>query len=103
MKLSTILKWVTGVCEALLAIPIAGGLFIVSSGWAPLMTMFILHLITLVIAVKDNRAYVGSVFGLVTNVLGWIPVIGWILHTITAVILLIDAGRSTALDKKAAE
>ncbi|WP_226584908.1 hypothetical protein [Halobacillus litoralis] len=101
MKISTLLKWVTGGCEAFLAIPIAGGIFIFSSGWNALMFMFIFHLITLVVSVKENRSYIGSILGLITSVVGWIPLVGWIMHTITAIVLLIDAGRTTSMDKKA--
>lgn len=101
MKFSTILKWLTGGCEAFLAIPLAGGLFIFSSGWSALLFMFVFHLITLVVSVKDKRTYVGSVLGMITSAIGAIPVVGWIMHTITAIILLIDAGRSTRLEKKA--
>ncbi|MGP4060787.1 hypothetical protein [Halobacillus litoralis] len=101
MKFSTILKWLTGGCEAFLAIPLAGGLFIFSSGWSALLFMFVFHLITLVVSVKDKRTYVGSVLGMITSAIGAIPVVGWIMHTITAIILLIDAGRSTRVEKKA--
>ncbi|MBN8235961.1 hypothetical protein JF544_11910 [Halobacillus kuroshimensis] len=101
MKLSTILKWVTGGCEALLAIPFIGGLFVVGSGWNALLFMFVAHLITLIFAVRDNRTYAGSVLGMITSALAWIPVLGWILHSVTAIFLLIDAGRATSLDKKA--
>lgn len=100
MKISTILKWLTGGCEAFLAIPIAGGLFIFSSGWSALLFMFIFHLITLILSIKDKRTYAGSVLGLITSAIGAIPIIGWIMHTITAIILLIDAGRATKLDQK---
>ncbi|SEA17914.1 hypothetical protein SAMN05421743_103103 [Thalassobacillus cyri] len=89
--ISTTLKWVTGILEGLLAIPIAGGLFILGSGWQPLMFMFVLHLITLIFSVKDSRFSAGSVLGLITSVVGIIPGIGWLMHTITAIVLVIDA------------
>ncbi|MCA0971941.1 hypothetical protein LCM20_15145 [Halobacillus litoralis] len=101
MKLSTILKWITGICEALLAIPVAGGLFVLSSGWGPLLFMFIIHAITLVLSIRDNRSFAGSILGLITSVIAVIPILGWIMHTVTAIVLLIDGGRSTRLDKTA--
>ncbi|CDQ20478.1 hypothetical protein SAMN05192559_105260 [Halobacillus karajensis] len=101
MKISTLLKWVTGGCEAFLAIPIAGGAFIFSNAWFPLLFMFIFHLITLVVSAKEKRSYAGSILGMITSAIGAIPIIGWIMHTITAIVLLIDAGRSTRLDNKA--
>lgn len=100
MKLSTLLKWITGGCEAFLAIPILGGAFIFGSGWTVLMFMFVVHLVTLVFSIRENRSYIGSVFGLVTSVIGLIPFIGWLLHTITAIILLVDAAGATRTDKR---
>ncbi|WP_028784876.1 hypothetical protein [Thalassobacillus devorans] len=99
--ISTTLKWVTGILEGLLAIPIAGGLFILGSGWQPLIFMFVLHLITLIFSVKDNRFSVGSVLGLITSVVGIIPGIGWLMHTITAIVLIIDASISSKAMNKA--
>ncbi|MBX0359245.1 hypothetical protein [Halobacillus sp. Nhm2S1] len=100
MKLSTLLKWLTGGCEAFLAIPIAGGAFIFSNAWLPLLFMFVFHLITLVVSAKDKRSYVGSILGMITSAIGAIPFIGWVMHTVTAIVLLIDAGRATSLDNK---
>ncbi|ARI78387.1 hypothetical protein [Halobacillus mangrovi] len=99
MKISTWLKWITGICEAFLAIPIAGGAFILSTGWQALILMFIFHLVALVFSVKENRSFAGSVLGLITNAIGALPFVGWIMHTITAIVLLVDAGVSTRTDK----
>ncbi|MBA2176430.1 hypothetical protein H0266_16145 [Halobacillus locisalis] len=101
MKLSTLLKWITGVCEALLAIPLAGGLFVLSGGWGALLFMFVAHLITLIVAINDNRTYGGNILGMITSAVAVIPIVGWIMHTVTAIVLLIDAGRSTRKDKTA--
>lgn len=100
MKLSTILKWLTGGCEAFLAIPIAGGAFIFSNAWLPLLFMFAFHLITLVVSAREKRSYVGSILGIITSAIGAIPIIGWVMHTVTAIVLLLDAGRSTKLDNQ---
>ncbi|SIS48962.1 hypothetical protein [Salimicrobium flavidum] len=96
MSATTLLKWITGICEALLAIPIAGGAFILSGGWQPLLFMFVFHLIVLIISVKQSEFSSGSVVGMIANAVGIIPIIGWIMHTITAIILIVDAGMSTA-------
>ncbi|MFZ0368499.1 MAG: hypothetical protein WAM07_02735 [Halobacillus sp.] len=101
MKPSTLLKWITGACEAFLAIPIAGGAFVLGNGWAPLLFMFIFHIITLIVSIRENRFFVGSILGLVTSAIGVIPFIGWIMHTTTAIVLLIDAGISSGTDKRA--
>ncbi|WP_173917309.1 hypothetical protein [Halobacillus sp. Marseille-Q1614] len=95
MNRTTILKWITGICEGLLAIPIAGGTFIVSMTWTPLLFMFVLHTITLIISIKDARFSSGSILGMITSFLGAIPFVGWVMHTITAIVLLIDAAVET--------
>lgn len=92
--MAIILKWITGIFEALLGVPFLGGAFILSMGWTPLFFMFILHLITLIFAHKEGYAKGGSILGLVTSFIGVIPVVGMIMHIITAIVLLIDAATS---------
>jgi hypothetical protein len=93
-NVSTTLKWVSGGLEALLGIPVLGGLIIISTAWTPLFLMAILHIVTIVFAVKENEPKAGNILGLVTSLLGWIPVLGMIMHMISAVVILIDAYRS---------
>ena len=94
MKISKILKWVSGGLEALLGIPIIGGTIVLSLFWTPLLIMLILHIITLVISSKENEKKHGSILGIVTSCLAWIPFVGMIMHIITAVILMIDASKN---------
>lgn len=101
MKLSTWLKWITGGCEALLAIPLAGGFFVLSTGWSVLIFMFLFHLIALIFSARESRSFAGSILGLITSAIGAIPIIGWIMHMVTAIVLLVDAGLATKSDKEA--
>ncbi|WP_409273239.1 hypothetical protein V1499_01600 [Neobacillus sp. SCS-31] len=94
MKTSTILKWVTGGLEALLGIPVLGGLIILSTAWTPLFIMAILHIVTIVFAVQEHETKAGNILGLVTSLIGWIPIVGMIMHMISAVVILIDAYRA---------
>jgi hypothetical protein len=86
-----VLKWLTFALEALMAIPLIGGTFVISYGYAPLFVAFVLHLVALVLAVRARRSPFGNAIGIVTSAIAWIPLIGWIMHTITALILLIEA------------
>lgn len=52
MSNSKILKWVTGGLEAVLGIPVLGGIIILSLAWVPLLIMLALHIVTLVITKK---------------------------------------------------
>ncbi|MCD4838772.1 MULTISPECIES: hypothetical protein [Neobacillus] len=86
------LKWVTGGLEAFLGIPIIGGLFITLWQWVPLVIMLVLHIITLIYSNKEGKVKTGPILGIVTSVVGVIPIVGMILHIITAIFLLIEAG-----------
>ncbi|MGM0943308.1 MAG: hypothetical protein ACQEWU_20505 [Bacillota bacterium] len=89
MSLSRIMKWVTGIFEALLGFPILGGLYIVSNFWTPLFVMLILHTITLFLSKRDGAATAGSILGIITSCIGWIPIVGMVMHIITAIVLII--------------
>jgi hypothetical protein len=99
LKISTILKWITGGLEAFWAIPIIGGTVIVSLAWTPLAIMLVLHIITLIFSINEKRKIHGSVLGIITSAVGWIPILGWIMHIITAVFLMIDAYQTNNRDK----
>ncbi|AXI10432.1 hypothetical protein CUC15_16490 [Oceanobacillus zhaokaii] len=93
MSVSRILKWVTGAFEAFLAIPLIGGAFIISLYWTPLLVMLILHIITLVLTKKDEGKSVGSILGIITSCVGWIPVVGMIMHILSAIFLMVNASQ----------
>ncbi|CAM3177360.1 hypothetical protein FITA111629_08025 [Filibacter tadaridae] len=91
MKFSTVMKWITALGEGFLAIPIIGGAFVIGTGYSALGVMFVLHVITLVLSIRDMQGKVGSILGLLTSVVSVIPVFGWFMHLITAIVLLISA------------
>jgi hypothetical protein len=91
MAVSTVLKWISGGLEALLGVPILGGTLVIALVWTPLVVMFILHVVTLVFSVREGEKKHGSILGIVTSCVAWIPFVGMIMHIITAIILIIDA------------
>lgn len=95
MKTSTILKWITGGMEAFWGIPILGGAIILGLYWLPLFFMLIFHIVTLIFSLRDGTKLHGSILGIVTSCIAWIPILGMIMHILTAVFLLIDAGIQT--------
>lgn len=92
-KTSTILKWITGGLEVFLGIPFVGGTFVISLLWTPLAIMLVLHIITLIYSSNENEKKHGSILGIVTSTIAWIPFVGMIMHLITGGILLADAFR----------
>jgi hypothetical protein len=93
MSVSKLLKWVSGGIEAVLGIPVLGGLIVVASGWATLQFMFFLHLITFIVCLVQKERFHGSVFGMITSLVAFIPFLGMVMHIATALILFIDAAR----------
>ncbi|MEI4771852.1 hypothetical protein WAX74_19810 [Psychrobacillus sp. FJAT-51614] len=93
MSSSKVLKWVTGGLEAILGIPILGATIVLSFLWIPLFVMLILHIITLVITNKEGGSTTGSILGIVTSCIAWIPFVGMIMHILTAIFLMIDASK----------
>ncbi|WP_047984198.1 hypothetical protein [Ornithinibacillus californiensis] len=93
MSTSRIMKWVTGALEALLAIPVLGASIIVGLLWTPLLIMLALHIVTLVLTKKDGGSTVGSILGIVTSCIAWIPFVGWIMHILSAIFLMIGAAK----------
>jgi len=93
MSSSRILKWVTGGFEALLGIPVLGASIILSLAWTPLLLMLIFHIVTLVLTKKQGGAAVGSILGIVTSCVAWIPGVGMIMHILSAIFLMINAAQ----------
>jgi hypothetical protein len=89
---------VSGGLEALLGVPVLGGTIILGMAWTPLGAMLVLHIVTLIFSLREDENKHGSILGIVTSAIGWIPFVGMIMHIITAVILLIDAARANKIE-----
>lgn len=100
MSSSKVLKWVTGAFELFLAIPFLGGLIVMGSSYTVLGVMFILHIITLALAVRNNEPFYGSVLGVVTSVVAWIPFVGWLLHLLSGIFLMVNAAQKSSHDSR---
>ena len=84
-------KWGTFVYEAFLALPLIGGIFIVANGWVPLAIAFLLHAVAVVVLQRERKPIIGNVLGIITSIVAFIPFVGWIMHGITAIVLLVEA------------
>ncbi|OUM94171.1 MAG: hypothetical protein A9Z00_00680 [Thermobacillus sp. ZCTH02-B1] len=91
MSSSKVMKLITAILETILAIPVLGGLIVIGTLYWALGIMFILHLVTLILSVINKEKFYGSVVGLITSCLAWIPFLGWALHLVTAILLYITA------------
>src|SRR5699024_9725619 len=91
MSVSRILKWVTGSFEAILAIPLIGASIVVGSVYIALAVMLILHIITLVLTKRDGGKTVGSILVIVPSFIVWRPFVGFIMHILSAILLMVNA------------
>jgi hypothetical protein len=94
MSTARVLILVTGILEAILGIPLLGGAIVLAFVYTPLFVMLVLHIITLVFASSESKPKAGSILGIVTSVIGWIPFVGMAMHIASAIVLLITASKS---------
>lgn len=90
MSNARIMMIVAGVLEAILAIPVLGGTIVIGLVYIPLAVMLIIHIVGLVLSSRENLPIYASVVGIVTSLIAWIPFVGWIMHLITALLLLVS-------------
>jgi len=86
--------------EGFMAIPIIGAFFVIGYGYTPLAIAFILHVVALVLSVKENRSKAPSILGMITSVIAIIPFVGMTMHFITAIVYLVSAVGHTKSAKR---
>lgn len=85
------LKWVSGGLEAVLGIPILGGLIVFGTGYNALWLMLAFHIVVVVLTARAGRVSKGNIVGIVASTVGVIPVVGMLLHMAAAITILLDA------------
>lgn len=95
MRFSTGMKWLTGIFELVLGIPIFGAVIVIGSGYSVLGIMFVLHAITLVLSIKDAESKSGPIVGIVTSLIAWFPFVGMVMHLVSALTLMYTAYKET--------
>lgn len=93
MKAAGTLLLVTAIIEAILGFPVLGGTLVILSGYTVLFAVLVLHIVTLILCSQHNKPVVGSILGIVTSVLAWIPILGMVLHLMSAVFLFIAVSK----------
>src|SRR5699024_1586974 len=91
MSVSRILKWVTGSFEAIVDIPLFGASYVVGSVYIALAVMLILCILTSVVTTRTGGKTVGSILGIVTSCIAWIPFVGFIMHILSTIFLMVNA------------
>ena len=87
------LKLASGIAECFLGIPLLGAAFVMGFAYVPLLIMLALHIVTLVFYVKNNGRYAFSILGIVTSCVAWIPGVGFVMHIVTGILLIVEASK----------
>ncbi|ASS76814.1 hypothetical protein CIG75_18955 [Tumebacillus algifaecis] len=95
MTASRIMRWLTGSLEIFLAIPALGALIVVSLAYVPLGIMFILHVVALILSARNKEPIYGSVLGIVTSLVAWIPFVGWVMHLLSGILIMVSAAQKS--------
>lgn len=85
------LKWITGGLEGILAFPVVGISILLGSNYIILPIMFVLHLITFILTIKDRGAKSGSVVGMIASCVSWFPLLTIAPHILAAFFLFVNA------------
>ncbi|GER67139.1 hypothetical protein BpJC7_09520 [Weizmannia acidilactici] len=94
-SLSQVYKLLLGLTELFFGIPFLGGAIILAHLWAPLGGLILLHIVGAVFAYAGGKAVWGHVFGIIGNVLAFIPVLGMILHICIGLTVFTQGLRNT--------
>lgn len=79
-------KIIIGLVELFFGIPFIGGAIIIGNGWAPLGGLIFFHFIGLVLSFVAVKAKSGSIFGMIGNIIAFIPVVGMIMHILIGLV-----------------
>ena len=82
-----------GGLELTLGVPLLGAVIVIYSLWTVLLLMLALHVVGLIISIKNKEMSTGHIVGIVASVIGWIPFVGMISHIITGIFLLVEANK----------
>jgi len=85
------LKLGLAILETIFAIPVLGMVFIVGLVWIPLAIALVGHIIALVFSVKYQTKKTAPIMGIIAATVGLIPIVGWILHILTAIFYYMEA------------
>ncbi|RIW32270.1 hypothetical protein D3H55_13420 [Bacillus salacetis] len=91
------IKWLSFSMEALLALPIFGG---VASELMPFYLCFVAvwHACVLMVSKSENQPILGSAFGIVASFTNFFPYVRIITHAVTAFILYLEIKKAPGME-----
>ncbi|MBS4174894.1 hypothetical protein [Bacillus sp. FJAT-49736] len=79
-------KIIIGLVELFFGIPFIGGLVIIAHGWSPLGFLIVFHFIGLILSFISYKSKAASLFGIVGNIIAFIPFIGMVMHILIGLV-----------------
>jgi len=96
-----VLKWCSFGFELFFGMPSFGRFLVVISANILPILLAIVYIFTLILARNHGQYTIGSIAGLITLVIEYISPLAWIMHLITALIVLVESVHATfALKEK---
>jgi hypothetical protein len=87
MSTTSLAYLLSGIYEAVLALPILGWLMGIHSFGFFWIVGIVINATAIVITIKAKKATYGNIIGVVANVFGIIPIFGWFLHLIATTLI----------------
>lgn len=75
-------------------IPLISWSIIISVGF-PIIILLAVHVFSLITARKSDGKILGNILGIFAAFLSIVPFVGWLLHVITLIVLIIDIRQSS--------
>lgn len=95
MSPGKLLILISAICEGVLGIPLVGGFIVMGFSYTPLAAMFILHIVTLIVVARENQSKAGSILGIVTSCIAWVPFLGMFMHWVACIVLFVIFAKYT--------
>jgi hypothetical protein len=89
MSAVSLVYLLSGIYEAVLALPILGWLMGIHSLGFFWIVGVVINTVAIVLAVKSKKAIYGNIIGIVANIFGIIPILGWFLHLVATTLIFI--------------
>ncbi len=80
---------VAGIFEAVMAMPIVGWSMGISSVGFFWVAGLIINIVVLTIVKRSKKSISGNVVGIIANIIGWVPILGWFFHLIATILLFV--------------
>lgn len=76
--------------ELILMIPLIGGAIVIGSQYTALTVALVIHVIVLITRFATGHSKIVPVLAILLTFLAWIPLLGWVIHSVITLIYLVD-------------